>query len=143
MLPYGPYHAHIDLIESFLEPIIPIQSTKVDDDVPSSPPSKKIIVVTGGNGFFGAECVRHLLEHSDYEEIRVLDLAGQNLPKDPRVKFAKGTIVDLKDCLAVVEGAEAVLHIGAIVDLRYVTNSPFLSLVGAKQALEMQKQARH
>lgn len=81
--------------------------------------TKKIIVVTGGNGFFGAECIKHLLQESDYDEIRVLDLAGHNVPKDPRVKFVKGTIVDLKDCLTVVEGAEAVLHIGAIVDLRY------------------------
>lgn len=87
--------------------------------MPSTPPAKKIIVVTGGNGFFGAECTKHLLEHSDYEEIRVFDLAGHNVPQNRRVKFVKGTIVDLKDCLAVVEGAEAVLHIGAIVDLRY------------------------
>lgn len=88
--------------------------------MPSASPAKKVIVVTGGNGFFGAECINHLLQNSDYDEIRVLDLSGHNLPKDPKVNFIKGTIVELNDCLKVVEGAEAVLHIGAIVDLRYV-----------------------
>lgn len=67
----------------------------------------------------GAECVKHILKASDFDEVRVLDLFDRNLPQDDRINFIKGSVNDFELCLKSVEGVSAVLHIAAVVDLRY------------------------
>ena len=77
-----------------------------------------MIVVTGGAGFIGANLVEYLLSSSRYEGEKILVVdnlsAGSldNLPKDPRVSFAK---LDINSPLLVkkLEGAKTVFHFAA------------------------------
>jgi nucleoside-diphosphate-sugar epimerase len=94
-------------------------SKAVDPDVPSEPPSKKIILVTGGCGFLGSTCVEMLVEQGDYDEVRVFDIVKGHVVDHPKVKFVQGDLTKLDDCLRVVDGCSAILHMGAIVDMRY------------------------
>lgn len=91
----------------------------MDDDVPSEPLNKRIVVITGGTGYFGSACVQHFIEHSEYDEIRVVDVAKGRLIDHPRIKFIQTNLLELENCLAVVDGAEVVVHLAGIVDLRY------------------------
>ena len=76
-------------------------------------------LITGGAGYVGAEVAAALLEAG--REVRILDnlLHGQEaLAKDLEARGAKLTIADVRDAEArrsALEGAEAVVHLAAIV----------------------------
>ncbi len=66
------------------------------------------IVVTGGNGKLGRYLVAELArEH----EVIVLDQAGE---PSADVEFVRGDMLDMKTCKRALEGAEVVIHLGAI-----------------------------
>lgn len=89
--------------------------------------TKKVVVVTGGCGFLGSHVVELLIKEDKFDEIRVVDFVAKDLPSHPKVKFMKGNVTVLEDCLRFLEGAHAVFHIAALVDLRYenVYSIPF------------------
>lgn len=76
------------------------------------------IAVTGGAGYLGSHLVRALLERG--HRVRVLDalLFGNGLAdlgEHPRLELVQGDARDLVDLIRVCRGADAVLHLAAIV----------------------------
>ena len=81
----------------------------------------KIVLVTGGCGFIGANFVRYLL--NTYPSCRVINLdvlsyAGnpdnlRDVEDDPRYRFVRGDITAAADVGAVMAGVDAVVHLAA------------------------------
>lgn len=100
--------------------------------------TKKVIVVVGGNGFFGSYLLENILLQNKFDEIRVFDIANTSLPSHPMIKFVKGSVTNLDDCLRALDGALAVLHIAAIVDVRYA-GLDFLPTRSVSPSFRLQK----
>lgn len=80
------------------------------------------IVVTGALGHIGSRLVREIGAHTDEPEIVMIDnMLTQrypslfDMPKSSRYHFIEGDVTEL-DMGALVEGADAVIHLAAITD---------------------------
>jgi nucleoside-diphosphate-sugar epimerase len=76
------------------------------------------VVVTGGSGYLGSHVVRALLAGGDH--VRVLDpeLFGsglRDLDGDPRVQLLRGDVRSVADLSRVARGADAIVHLAAVV----------------------------
>jgi len=76
------------------------------------------VVVTGGSGYLGSHVVRALLDAGDH--VRVLDpgLFGSGLREldgDPRVQVLRGDVRSVADLARVARGADAIIHLAAVV----------------------------
>jgi len=83
------------------------------------PTNIPVLVVTGGAGFIGQAVMRELLCNNteiSIGEIRVLDLAESPGWDDSRIRYFRGDIRDEALLSNVMNGADAVLHLAAMVD---------------------------
>jgi nucleoside-diphosphate-sugar epimerase len=76
------------------------------------------IVVTGGSGYLGSHVTRALLDAGDH--VRVLDpeLFGGglgDLDGDPRLQVLRGDVRSVADLARVARGADAIVHLAAVV----------------------------
>lgn len=75
------------------------------------------IVVTGGAGFIGSNLVDRLLAEESVSEVRVLDDFSTGLHReydDSRVVVREGDLRDAEFVAAVAEGAQRIIHLGAL-----------------------------
>lgn len=83
------------------------------------------LVVTGGAGFLGRRLIDLLLAQGALDDgarrqplhrIRVLDVAGDGLPDDPRIEFIRGGVTDPEAVrAAITPDTGAVVHLAAVV----------------------------
>ena len=110
------------------------------------------ILVTGGAGFIGANFIRHLLSHYDYEIVNLdkLTYAGnlenlRDVENDKRYRFVHGDICDDKVVAQAIEGAWGVVNLAAEthVDRSLIDVRPFIEtdIHGAFVVLEAARQA--
>lgn len=79
----------------------------------------KSILVTGGAGFIGSNLVKKLIEEGF--EVIVLDnlITGkkENLPKDDRLTFIEGDILDYALLESLIKKANVVIHLAAMISV--------------------------
>lgn len=89
----------------------------------------KKILVTGGAGFIGSHLVDHLL-YLGYKVVVFDDLSNGNLDNlkfassNPKFKFIKGSVLDIKKCFDVLKDIDIVFHL-ACLGVRHSIHSPF------------------
>ncbi len=74
-----------------------------------------MIIVTGGSGFIGSYVCANLAEAG--EKIRIVDLKAP-ANQLPHVEFSKGSILDAGKLAELFEGANAIIHLAAQVDVQ-------------------------
>jgi len=88
------------------------------------------ILITGGAGFIGSHLLEGVLERYPQKEVVVLDDLStgkiENLPKDSRVKFIKGSITDkeLIQDLFSKYNFEKVFHLAAVASVQRSVEEP-------------------
>jgi len=103
------------------------------------------VVVTGGAGFIGGHIVEHWL--GEGAEVHIIDnlRSGHmsNVELFPKVKFHKGSITDKELVLSVLEGADYVHHLAAMVSVPESIEKPYecvdINIVGLINVLEAAK----
>jgi len=94
-------------------------SSAVDADVSARTISKKIALVTGGRGFVGTGVVSQLQKSGMFDEVRVFDILGPKDGEKSNVNWIQGDMLKMEDVLKAVDGVDSVVHLAAIVDMRY------------------------
>ena len=74
-----------------------------------------MIVVTGASGFLGGHLVDALLERRPGRELRLLDLRPPDAAGSTGARWLEGSVLDREVVSAAVEGADAVVHLAAMV----------------------------
>jgi len=103
------------------------------------------ILVTGGAGFIGSHLVRELLP---YNKVVVLDdfSSGKlkNLPQDPNLTIAKGSVLDSSKVNYHVHGADYIFHLAADVgNIKSLENPIYNMGVNIEGTLNILEAARH
>ena len=79
--------------------------------------SSKTVAVTGATGFVGRHVVRELLSRG--HAVRALgrshETAREVLPRDPRLTFVEGNILDAKTLPELLRGADSCIHLVGII----------------------------
>jgi UDP-glucose 4-epimerase len=99
-----------------------------------------VIVVTGGSGFIGTHlCGR--LQEGGYD-VRILDIAP---PKaGMKAEFVRGSVLDAARLAKMLEGAEGVVHLAALIDVATSVADPFSDFsVNAAGTMNVLEAARH
>lgn len=78
------------------------------------------VLVTGGSGFIGSHVVDKLRDKG--VEVRVFDMVMPNYRKD--IEFYQGSLLSLDDVRMALNGIEAVFHLAAVADVKYVFQEP-------------------
>lgn len=107
------------------------------------------IAITGGAGFIGANLARELVAQEWVDEVRVLDDLStgsrSNLDGVEVVSFTEGTILEPGHLDAVLDGADAVVHLAAIPSVPRSIDAPLRShaanATGTLQVLEAARRA--
>ena len=81
------------------------------------------VLVTGGSGFIGSHVVDKLRDKG--VEIRVFDMVMPNYRKD--IEFYQGSLLDLDSLRMALNGIDAVFHLAAVADVKYVFQEPHYS----------------
>jgi len=77
---------------------------------------QKIVLITGGSGFFGLHLCRCMLDAG--WQVKILDLVPPNdLSIDGRVTYIKGDICVPQQCIEACTGVDAVIHNAAVVPI--------------------------
>jgi len=80
-----------------------------------------MIVVTGGSGFIGTHLCERLLD--DGYDVRVVDIAP---PKSgAKAEFVRASVLDAARLTKILEGAQGVVHLAALVDVATSVSDPF------------------
>lgn len=99
-----------------------------------------MIVVTGGSGFVGSHLCNLLSDNG--HSVRIIDIAPP--PLGVHAEFVRASILDLPRLQRLVAGADAIVHLAAIVDVNASMSDPFsdfqVNLAGTINVLEA---ARH
>ncbi|MGP3535793.1 NAD-dependent epimerase/dehydratase family protein [Microbacterium sp. RD1] len=101
------------------------------------------IVVTGGAGFIGSNFARYALSVDPENEIVVLDDLSTGKPENLAgipIRFVDGSVADRTTVRAVVHGADAIVHLGALGSVPRSIKDPVAShhanLTGTLEVLE-------
>ena len=99
-----------------------------------------MIIVTGGSGFVGSHLCNLLSDNG--HSVRIIDIAPP--PLGVHAEFVRASILDLPRLQRLVAGADAIVHLAAIVDVSASMSDPFsdfsVNLGGTINVLEA---ARH
>jgi len=99
-----------------------------------------MIVVTGGSGFVGTHLCNLLADNG--HSVRIIDIAPP--PLGVHAEFVRASILDLPRLQRLVAGADAIVHLAALVDVSASMQDPFsdfsVNLAGTINVLEA---ARH
>ncbi|MFA5929930.1 MAG: NAD-dependent epimerase/dehydratase family protein [Candidatus Micrarchaeia archaeon] len=99
-----------------------------------------MIVVTGGSGFIGTHlCGR--LQEGGYD-VRILDISP---PKaGVKAEFVRASVLDAARLTKMLEGAEGVVHLAALIDVAASVSDPFSDFsVNATGTMNVLEAARH
>jgi len=99
-----------------------------------------MIVVTGGSGFIGTHLCERLLD--DGYDVRVVDIAP---PKSgAKAEFVRASVLDAARLTKILEGAQGVVHLAALVDVATSVSDPFSDFsVNASGTINVLEAARH
>jgi UDP-glucose 4-epimerase len=78
-----------------------------------------VIVVTGGSGFIGTHLCRHLIDAG--HSVKIIDI----VPPKVRTTFAKIDVQDTDKVSKAIKGADAVVHLAALVDVATSIKDPY------------------
>ena len=91
------------------------------------------ILITGGAGYIGTELTKYLLQNKQIKEITVYDnlsighanfFLGKKYPKDTRLNFVNGDILDSRLLRKSLVGVDTVVHLAAKVTTPFANNDP-------------------
>lgn len=98
-----------------------------------------MIIVTGGSGFIGS-CICNLLS-SQGRQARIIDIAPP--PMGTKAEFVRASVLDTVRLQKLFEGAEAVAHLAALIDVQASIADPFSDFqVNAQGTLNVLEAAR-
>jgi len=99
-----------------------------------------MIVVTGGSGFIGSHICNLLSEQG--HSVRIVDIAPP--PMGVKAEFVRASVLDAARMQRLVAGAEAIVHLAALVDVNASMADPFSDFsVNAGGTLNVLEAARH
>lgn len=100
-----------------------------------------MIVVTGGSGFIGTHVCRQLAAQGN--DVRIIDLVPP--PMGVKAEFVRASVLDTIRLSKLFEGAEAVVHLAALVDVQASVSDPFadfqVNVQGTLNVLEVARRA--
>lgn len=79
---------------------------------------KAVIALTGATGFVGREVLKRLLDQGHHVRSLVRPGSFKNVAKHPNITWVKGQLADRESEAALVEGADAVLHMAGLITAR-------------------------
>ena len=97
-------------------------------------------MVTGGSGFIGTHLCERLLD--DGYDVRIVDIVP---PKSGiRAEFVRASVLDAARLTKILEGAEGVVHLAALIDVATSVSDPFSDFsVNAAGTINVLEAARH
>ena len=99
-----------------------------------------MIVVTGGSGFIGTHLCERLIDEG--YEVRIVDIVPPKL--GIKAEFVRASVLDAARLTKILEGAEGVVHLAALIDVSTSVADPFSDFsVNANGTLNMLEAARH
>lgn len=99
-----------------------------------------MIIVTGGSGFIGSHTCNLLSEQG--HSVRIIDIAPP--PMGVKAEFVRASVLDAARMQRLVSGAEAIVHLAALVDVNASMADPFSDFsVNAGGTLNVLEAARH
>jgi UDP-glucose 4-epimerase len=99
-----------------------------------------MIVVTGGSGFLGSHLASHLVETG--KDVRIVDISPP--PMGVGAEFVRVSILDSLRLSKMFAGADAVVHLAALVDVNASVADPFSDFqVNSQGTLNVLEAARH
>ncbi|MFA6907917.1 MAG: NAD-dependent epimerase/dehydratase family protein [Candidatus Micrarchaeia archaeon] len=99
-----------------------------------------MIVITGGSGFIGTHLCNRLLD--DGYSVRVVDIAPPRAGVE--AEFVRASVLDSARLAKLLEGAEGVVHLAAIIDVAASVADPFSDFsVNAAGTMNVLEAARH
>ena len=100
-----------------------------------------MIIVTGGAGFIGSHLCNQLSE--DGRKVQIIDLAPPPLGVD--AEFVRASVLDVARLARLMKGADAVVHLAALVDVAASVSDPFsdfeVNALGTINVLEAARRA--
>jgi UDP-glucose 4-epimerase len=98
-----------------------------------------MIIVTGGSGFIGSHLCRLLSESG--QVVRIIDIAPP--PMGVKAEFVRASVLDTVRLQKLFAGADAVVHLAALIDVQASVSDPFSDFqVNAQGTLNVLEAAR-
>src|SRR3954463_12839176 len=93
-------------------------------------------LVTGANGFIGAQLVRHLLERGDQVRILVRKSSNLRLLEGVKTEVVEGDVTDASSLGRAVDGADVVYHLAGIRRTPHAADFAKVNVEGTRHVLE-------